>query len=184
MIELVANSEAMREAVRLASRVATTDANVLVTGESGAGKDALALHIHRQSKRAAASFVKIDCAALPAELLEAELFGYERGAFTGAAMRSPVARAAQGTARSRRETPHLSTDARRNFARDRERGLTFGRASHGARGCATDALTNVIWTRRCGVARSTGLVYRLNVVRLHVPPFAKPRGCAQAGRGF
>ena len=84
MIELVARSEAMREAVRLAGRVAATDANVLVTGESGAGKDALALHLHAQSPRAAGPFVRIDCAALPAELLEAELFGYERGAFSGA----------------------------------------------------------------------------------------------------
>src|SRR3989442_1720408 len=74
----------MREAVSLAERVAATDANVLVTGESGAGKDALALFIHFRSKRAAQALVKIDCATLPADLLEAELFGYERGAFTGA----------------------------------------------------------------------------------------------------
>ncbi|MCA1630796.1 MAG: sigma 54-interacting transcriptional regulator [Acidobacteria bacterium] len=84
MTELVARSEAMREVVRLAERVATTDANVLVTGESGAGKEAVSRFIHSRSRRARAPFVKIDCAALPAELLEAELFGYERGAFTGA----------------------------------------------------------------------------------------------------
>ncbi|HYO90471.1 MAG TPA: sigma 54-interacting transcriptional regulator, partial [Pyrinomonadaceae bacterium] len=84
MIEIVASSQLMREAVRLAERVAVTDANVLVTGESGAGKDALSLFIHDCSRRAGRSFVKIDCAALPGELLEAELFGYERGAFTGA----------------------------------------------------------------------------------------------------
>jgi len=84
VIEIVAQSEAMREAVSLAERVAATDANVLVTGESGAGKDALALFVHFRSKRAAQALVKIDCATLPADLLEAELFGYERGAFTGA----------------------------------------------------------------------------------------------------
>src|SRR5213075_463836 len=67
--ELVAQSAAMREAVRLASRVAATDANVLVTGESGAGKDALALYIHRQSRRSSEPFVKIDCASLPGALL-------------------------------------------------------------------------------------------------------------------
>jgi DNA-binding NtrC family response regulator len=89
VIEIVARSEAMREAVRLAERVAETDANVLVTGESGAGKDALAFHIHSKSNRAARPFVKIDCATLPPDLLEAELFGYERGAFTGAGEDKP-----------------------------------------------------------------------------------------------
>ena len=60
MIELVARSESRREALRLAGRVAATDANVLVTGESGAGKDALAAYVHAKSKRAAGPFVKID----------------------------------------------------------------------------------------------------------------------------
>ena len=85
MIEIVALSDAMREAVGLADRVATTDANVLVTGESGVGKDALAAFIHSRSPRTGQPLVTIDCATLPADLLEAELFGYERGAFTGAA---------------------------------------------------------------------------------------------------
>ncbi|MDQ2937166.1 MAG: sigma-54 dependent transcriptional regulator [Acidobacteriota bacterium] len=89
MIEIVAHSEAMREAIRLAERVAGTDANVLVTGESGVGKDAVAFYIHSHSNRATQSFVKIDCATLPSGLLEAELFGYERGAFTGASEEKP-----------------------------------------------------------------------------------------------
>ena len=84
MIEVVAHSETMREAIRLADRVAATDANVLITGESGVGKDAVAFYVHSKSNRAAESFVKIDCGTLPSGLLEAELFGYERGAFTGA----------------------------------------------------------------------------------------------------
>src|SRR5258708_23903431 len=79
----------MREAVGLAQRVAPTDANVLITGESGAGKDALAAFIHSQSRRASRAFVKIDCATLASELLEAELFGFERGAFTGASEAKP-----------------------------------------------------------------------------------------------
>src|SRR5262249_8882841 len=74
----------MREAVSLAERVAATDANVLITGESGSGKDALAVFIHSRSARSGQPLVKIDCATLPPDLLEAELFGYERGAFTGA----------------------------------------------------------------------------------------------------
>src|SRR5258708_17393630 len=89
----------MREVVNLAGRVATTDANVLVTGESGAGKDALAWFIHSRSRRAEKPLVKIDCATLPADLLEAELFGYERGAFTGASEAKP----------GRLEAAHLGT---------------------------------------------------------------------------
>ncbi|MEP6718100.1 MAG: sigma-54 dependent transcriptional regulator [bacterium] len=99
MIEIVARSEPMREAIRLADRVAATDANVLITGESGAGKDALALYIHSKSGRAQQSFVKIDCATLPSGLLESELFGYERGAFTGANDAKP----------GRLEAAHLGT---------------------------------------------------------------------------
>src|SRR5213595_2058694 len=73
VIEIVALSDAMREAVGLAERVAPTDANVLVTGESGSGKDALAAFIHSRSMRADQTLVKIGCATLPADLLEAEL---------------------------------------------------------------------------------------------------------------
>src|SRR3712207_7833127 len=122
MIELVARSEAMREAVRLAERVAATDANVLVTGESGAGKDALALYLHAQSPRADGPFVRIDCASLPAELLEAELFGYERGAFTGATAAKPgrLEAAHKGTL-VLDEIAHLSRDAQAKLLRVIER---------------------------------------------------------------
>jgi DNA-binding NtrC family response regulator len=75
MIEIFAQSEAMQEAVGLAERVAATDANVLVTGESGVGKDALAFFINYRGARATQPFVKIDCATQPGELLEAELLG-------------------------------------------------------------------------------------------------------------
>jgi transcriptional regulator with PAS, ATPase and Fis domain len=189
LIELVANSEAMREAVRLASRVATTDANVLVTGESGAGKDALALHIHRQSKRAAASFVKIDCAALPAELLEAELFGYERGAFTGATESKPgrLEAAHRGTL-VLDEIAHLSTDAQAKLLRVIEE-REFERLG-GRRAVRVDArliaLTNVdldeAVRRR---AFRPDLFYRLNVVRIHVPPLRERReDVRKLARGF
>lgn len=179
MIELVAHSEAMREAVRLAGRVATTDANVLITGESGAGKDALALYIHRQSRRAAASFVKIDCAALPAELLEAELFGYERGAFTGASEAKPgrLEAAHKGTL-VLDEIAHLSTDAQAKLLRVIEK-REFERLG-GRRTVHVDArliaLTNIdldeAVRRR---AFRPDLFYRLNVVRIHVPPLRERR---------
>lgn len=79
----------MQRVVDLVERVATTDANVLMLGESGTGKDAVARIIHDRSLRRDRPFVKIDCASLPEELLESELFGYEKGAFTGATESKP-----------------------------------------------------------------------------------------------
>jgi DNA-binding NtrC family response regulator len=179
MIELVARSEAMREAVRLAGRVAATDANVLVTGESGAGKDALALFLHASGARAAGPFVRIDCASLPSELLEAELFGYEKGAFTGAAAAKPgrLEAAHKGTL-VLDEVAHLPRDAQAKLLRVIER-REFERLG-GRRTVRVDArllaLTNVdlddAVRRR---AFREDLFYRLNVVRIHVPPLRERR---------
>jgi DNA-binding NtrC family response regulator len=81
---LVAESDKMRVVLRLADQVATTDASVLLLGETGTGKSQIARYIHFQSARAARPLVEVHCAALPEPLLESELFGHERGAFTGA----------------------------------------------------------------------------------------------------
>jgi DNA-binding NtrC family response regulator len=81
---LVANSQRMHEVLDAAIRVAPSDATVLLLGESGTGKSQIARFIHYNSLRAAAPFVEVHCAALPEPLLEAELFGHEKGAFTGA----------------------------------------------------------------------------------------------------
>jgi two-component system, NtrC family, response regulator AtoC len=83
-MKVVAISPAMQRVAELVDRVSATASNVLVLGESGTGKDATARMIHDRSQRRDRPFVKIDCAALPEELLESELFGYEKGAFTGA----------------------------------------------------------------------------------------------------
>ncbi len=80
----VGRSHAIAEINRLIDRVAPHDAHVLVLGESGTGKEVVARHIHERSARAAGPFVPVNCGAIPAELLESELFGHERGAFTGA----------------------------------------------------------------------------------------------------
>jgi two-component system response regulator AtoC len=179
VIEIVALSDAMREVIRLAERVAATDANVLVTGESGAGKDALALFIHSRSPRAERALVKIDCAALPSELLEAELFGYERGAFTGATDARPgrLEGAHKGTL-VLDEIAHLSIDAQAKLLRVIEE-REFERLG-GRRTIKVDArlvaLTNVdlddAVKRR---AFREDLFYRLNVVQLRVPPLRERR---------
>jgi DNA-binding NtrC family response regulator len=84
---LVAGAPAMREVIRQVELVAPTDATVLLTGESGTGKELVARTLHEHSPRHRAPFVAINCAAIPESLLESELFGYEKGAFTGAAAR-------------------------------------------------------------------------------------------------
>ncbi len=84
---LVAESAAMQEVLAAARRVASTDATVLLLGESGTGKSQVARFIHYQSRRAAGPLVEVHCAALPETLLEGELFGHEKGAFTGALQR-------------------------------------------------------------------------------------------------
>jgi two-component system, NtrC family, response regulator AtoC len=87
--ELLGTSEQMREVHDLIRRVADTDVTVLIRGESGTGKELVARAIHQASPRRHRPFVKVNCAALPSELLESELFGFERGAFTGAIQHKP-----------------------------------------------------------------------------------------------
>jgi len=86
--DIVGRTPAMQALVKELGRVAAaTRASVLITGESGTGKELIAQEIHRLSKRAAGPFVKVNCAAIPGELIESELFGHERGSFSGAAAR-------------------------------------------------------------------------------------------------
>ena len=82
--KMVGSSPLFQQAVQQATQVARSDVTVLLAGESGTGKELLAAHIHRESPFAAGPFVKVNCAAIPTELIESELFGHEKGAFTGA----------------------------------------------------------------------------------------------------
>jgi two-component system response regulator FlrC len=85
--ELIYRDDAMARVVKLAQQVATSDASVLITGDSGTGKEVLARHVHARSSRAKKPLICVNCAAIPESLLESELFGHEKGAFTGAVAR-------------------------------------------------------------------------------------------------
>src|SRR5215467_7648064 len=82
--EIVGNSSALEMALAEVERVAPTDSTVLILGETGTGKELIARTIHNASRRCGRPFVKLNCAAIPFDLLESELFGHEKGAFTGA----------------------------------------------------------------------------------------------------
>jgi transcriptional regulator with GAF, ATPase, and Fis domain len=85
---IIGNSAALRRVLGMVRAVATTDATVLLNGETGTGKELIAEAIHKSSHRSNGPLVKVNCAAIPAGLLESELFGHERGAYTGAVTRS------------------------------------------------------------------------------------------------
>lgn len=87
---MIAGSPAMQTVMQTIQAIAPTDSNVVILGESGTGKDVMARFIHENSLRADKAFISINCAAIPEQLLESELFGYEAGAFTGALSKGKI----------------------------------------------------------------------------------------------
>src|SRR5215211_2873980 len=85
--DFIYRDESMASVVKLAQQIAPSDASVLITGESGTGKEVLARFVHAKSNRARAPFISVNCAAIPEHLLDSELFGHEKGSFTGAIAR-------------------------------------------------------------------------------------------------
>ena len=86
---MIGQAPAMQDVFRTIGRLSRASMNVLITGESGTGKELVARAIHHQGSRADGPFIAVNCAAIPENLIEAELFGYEKGAFTGAAAKKP-----------------------------------------------------------------------------------------------
>jgi len=84
---MIAHDSAMTELKSLAEQIAPSDASILITGESGVGKEVMARYLHKKSRRADQAYISVNCAAIPENLLESELFGHEKGAFTGAVAR-------------------------------------------------------------------------------------------------
>lgn len=158
----------------IAAKVADTDAPVLILGETGVGKEVLAHYIHAISNRASEPFVKVNCAALPADLLESELFGYERGAFTGAARDKPgkFEMAGKGTLLLD-EIGEMSPALQAKLLHVLQDGecMRLG----GTRTIRTEARILAATNRRLedAVAKREfrqDLFFRLNVVRLEIPP--------------
>jgi two-component system NtrC family response regulator len=172
--EIVGVSRALARVLEIADRVAPTDATVLVTGESGTGKEAVARRIHVRSKRAEGPFVAVNCAAIPAELLESELFGHTRGAFTGAVReRAGRFRQASGGTLFLDEIAEIPLPLQAKLLRTlQERVVDVVGAD---RPVAVDARIVAATNRdlperiREGSFRDD-LYYRLNVVEIRVPP--------------
>jgi transcriptional regulator with GAF, ATPase, and Fis domain len=176
---IVGNAPTWRQALTQATQVAATETTVLLLGESGTGKEVVARFIHRGSSRAEGPFVALNCAALPENLLEAEMFGYERGAFTGATQSKPgQLEQAAGGVLFLDEVGEMSLPAQAKFLRvlqERE----FQRLG-GTRVLKTNARIIAATNRDLPKAIERGqfredLYYRLNVFAIHLPPLRHRR---------
>jgi DNA-binding NtrC family response regulator len=171
---IVGRSPAMREIFHTVERVAPTRATVLLAGESGVGKDMIARAIHQHSPRKNHSFVKINCTALPENLMESELFGYEKGAFTGATASKPgkFEQADQGTAfldEIGDVPPHIQVKLLRILQERQFERLGSNLTRHVD--VRVIAATNVDLREALEEGRfREDLYYRLNVVPINIPP--------------
>jgi len=171
---LVGTSGAMDELRALIARIAPTDARVLITGESGTGKELVASAIHRQSSRAAKPFVTVNSAAIPKDLVESEMFGHERGAFTGASERrlGRFELADTGTL-FLDEVGDLGAEAQAKLLRVLETGVI--ERVGGERPQTVNVRVLAATNKELGRAVQQGhfredLLFRLNVIPIHIPP--------------
>ena len=181
---MIGSSPAFLHAVEQASRVAKSDARVLLLGESGTGKELLAAAIHRDSPFSSGPFVKVNCAAIPTELLESELFGHEKGSFTGAtAMRRGKFELADSGTIFLDEVGDLQESAQAKLLRVLQEG-EFQRVG-GERTVRVNvrviSATNRDLTRLAAEGRfREDLYYRLSVVPISLPPLRARREDIQA----
>ena len=177
--EIVGSSPALRETLARVDKVAATDATVLVTGETGTGKELVARAIHRRSRRSHRALVAVNCAALPASLIASELFGHEKGAFTGALQRR-IGRfeLAAGGSIFLDEVGELPPEVQASLLRVLQEG-TFERVG-GSQPIKTDARVIAATNRDLSRAVADGtfredLFYRLNVFPLPMPALRQRR---------
>jgi formate hydrogenlyase transcriptional activator len=177
--EIIGSSPALRETLALVDKVAATDTTVLITGETGTGKELVARAIHRHSRRAQRALVAVNCAALPPSLIASELFGHEKGAFTGALQRR-VGRfeLAAGGSIFLDEVGELTPEVQASLLRVLQEG-TFERVG-GSQPISTDARVIAATNRDLSAAVAEGtfrndLFYRLNVFPIAMPPLRQRR---------
>src|SRR5262245_19847721 len=175
----VSSNPKMLEMWNIASRVARTDVPLLILGESGAGKEVVARFIHRHSRRADKPVVKVNCAALPQDLLESELFGYERGAFTGAVGEKPGKfELADGGSILLDEIGEMPPNLQAQLLHVLEDG-EFSRLG-GKRPVKVDVRVLALTNRKLHEAIPRGefrddLYFRLSVVKMDIPPLRERR---------
>jgi two-component system response regulator FlrC len=170
----------MRAVLSLADQVAPSDASILITGESGAGKEVIARYVHQKSRRARAPFISVNCAAIPENLLESELFGHEKGAFTGAlARRIGKFEEANGGTLLLDEISEMDTRLQAKLLRAiQEREID---RVGGTKPVKVDIRILATSNRDLAQAVKDGtfredLLYRLNVVNLRLPPLRERPG--------
>jgi len=172
--ELIYRDEIMAHVVKLAQQIAPSDASVLITGESGTGKEVLARYVHLRSNRSRGAFISVNCAAIPENLLESELFGHEKGAFTGAvARRVGKFEEASGGTLLLDEISEMDARLQAKLLRAIQERV-IDRVG-GTRPVPVDiriiatSNRNLVDAVREGVFRED-LLFRLNVVNLKIPP--------------
>src|SRR5450432_284818 len=172
--ELIYRDETMAHVVKLAQQIAPSDASILITGESGTGKEVVARYVHSRSARARGAFICVNCAAIPEQLLESELFGHEKGAFTGAvARRIGKFEEADGGTLLLDEISEMDTRLQAKLLRAlQERVIDRVGGSRpvpvNIRVLATSN-RNLVAAVKDGTFRED-LLYRLNVINLAIPP--------------
>jgi len=176
---IVAESAAMRDLLRRVARFAASDAPVVIGGETGSGKEIVARALHANSDRAARPFVAVNVAALPAELLESELFGHGKGAFTGAASaRAGLFEAADGGTLFLDEIGEMPAPLQAKLLRALQDGeiRRVGETAPFAVDVRVVCATHRDLAERVAAGSfREDLYYRLNVLGLHVPPLRERR---------
>ena len=177
---LIAHDIAMKTVIALADQVAASDASILITGESGVGKEVMARYMHQKSRRADRPFISVNCAAIPENLLESELFGHEKGAFTGAlARRIGKFEEANGGTLLLDEISEMDSRLQAKLLRaiqereiDRVGGAKPVRVDIRILATSNRDLAQCV---KAGTLRED-LLYRLNVVNLRLPPLRERPG--------